>query len=73
MGVFIGTRVVVVPCQRCFCHRVPGLSPEYSHEGRLQTAITVKAITDATHNALILVGPITMGRIPHGPLGAVMT
>ena len=31
----------------------------------------VKAITNAARNVLILAGPVTMGRIPHGPPGAV--
>jgi hypothetical protein len=38
-GVFIGTRGAACPCQRHLDSRVPGLSPEYSHEGRLQTVI----------------------------------
>jgi hypothetical protein len=62
-----------VKCAHCHPYRVPGLSPEYSHEGRLQTVITVKAITDTTRNTLILAGPVIMGRIPHGPPGAVTT
>jgi hypothetical protein len=33
----------------------------------------VKAITDVARNALIPAGPVTVGRIPHGPPGAVMT
>jgi hypothetical protein len=45
------------------------LSPEYVHEGRLQTVITVAAITDTTRNTLIPAGPVTMGRISHGPPG----
>lgn len=28
-------------------------------------------VTDAARNALILAGPVTVGRIPHGPPGAV--
>jgi hypothetical protein len=46
MGVFIGTQGASCPCQRRLHPRVPGLSPEYSHEGRLQTVIKVKPITD---------------------------
>jgi hypothetical protein len=72
MGVFIGTRVAARPLSKTFiCPRVHGLSPEYSHEGRLQTVITVKAITNAVCNALILAGPVTLGRIPCGPSRAV--
>jgi hypothetical protein len=44
-----------------------------THEGRLHTVITVKAITNVALNALILAGPVTVGRIPHGPPGAVTT
>jgi hypothetical protein len=65
-GVFIGTRVAVCPCQRRLCPRVPSLFPEYSHEGRLQAVITVNPITDTTLIALVLAGPITMGRILMG-------
>jgi hypothetical protein len=67
MGVFIGTRVTTVLCQRRLCPRVPSLYPEYSHEGRLQTIITEKAITDTTRNMFIPAGPVTVGRIPLGP------
>jgi hypothetical protein len=52
---------------------VSDLSPEYSHEGRLQTVITVETITDAAHNVLILAGPVTMAQILHGPPGVVTT
>jgi hypothetical protein len=44
MGVFIGTRVSIVPRQGRLCPRVPGSSPEYSHKGRLQTVITEKLL-----------------------------
>jgi hypothetical protein len=43
-GVFIGTRVSFVPRQRRLYPRVPGVSPEYSHRGRLQTVITEKLL-----------------------------
>jgi hypothetical protein len=43
-GVFIGTRVSNVPRQGRLCPRVPGLSPEYSHKGGLQTVITEKLL-----------------------------
>jgi hypothetical protein len=46
--VFIGTRGAAGPCQRRLYPRVPGLSPEYSHKGRLQTVIKVNHITDTT-------------------------
>jgi hypothetical protein len=49
-GVFIGTRGTACPCQRHLDPRVPGLSPEYSHEGRLQTVITVNFIKDMAPN-----------------------
>jgi hypothetical protein len=72
-GVFIGTRVPTVPWQGRLCPRVPGLSSEYSHKGRLQTVITEKAITDVAHNTLIRAGPVTVGRILHGPPDATRT
>jgi hypothetical protein len=43
-GVFIGTRVSIVPRQGRLCPRVPELSLEYSHKGRLQTVITEKLL-----------------------------
>jgi hypothetical protein len=72
-GVFIGTRVSTVPWQGRLCPQVPGLSSEYSHKGRLQTVITEKAITDEAHNMLIRAGPVTVGRIPHGPPDTMRT
>jgi hypothetical protein len=72
-GVFIGTQAAACPCQRRLHPRVPGLSAKYSHEGRLQIVIKINLITDTTLIALVLAGPITMGRIPHGPLLAVTT
>jgi hypothetical protein len=65
--------VVAYPCQRHLHPRVPDISPENSHKGRLQIVIKVNLITDTTLIVLVLAGPITMGRIPHGPLLAVMT
>jgi hypothetical protein len=41
--------------------------------GRLQIVITEKAITDEARNTLIRVEPVTVGRIPHGPPGAMRT
>jgi hypothetical protein len=65
-GVFIGTRVPAVHRQGCLCPREPRVSSEYSHKGRLQTVITEKSITDEARNTLIPVGPVIVGRIPHG-------
>jgi hypothetical protein len=65
--IFIGTRGAVCPCQRRLDPRVPGLSTEYSHDGRLQIVIKVNLITDTTLIALVLARHITMGRITHGP------
>jgi hypothetical protein len=59
-GVFIGTRGAVCYCQRRLDPRVPSLSPEYSHEERLQMVIKVNPITDMTLIAPDLTGPITM-------------
>jgi hypothetical protein len=71
MGVFIGTRAAACPCQRRLHPRVPGLSPKYSHVGRLHIVIKDNLITDMTLIMLVLTEPITMGQIPHGPLLAV--
>jgi hypothetical protein len=71
MRVFIGTRVAVRPLSKTFMPSSTRFIHRIFPRGRLQAVITVKAITDTTLNALILVGPITMGRIPHGPPGAV--
>jgi hypothetical protein len=60
-GVFIGTRVSTVLWQGRLCPRVPRLSSEYSHKGRLQTVIIEKAITDEARNMLIRAGPVTVG------------
>jgi hypothetical protein len=68
MGVFIGTRGVACPCQRHLDPRVPGLSPEYSHEGRLQPVITIYFITDAAQLTHAHAGPSFVGRTIHGPL-----
>jgi hypothetical protein len=69
--VFIGTRGDACPCQRHLDPRVPGLSPEYSHEGRLQTVITVNFITDTVQITHVHVGPNSVGRTVHGPLSVV--
>jgi hypothetical protein len=41
--------------------------PVCPHEGRLQTVITVRAITNEARNALIRAGAVTVGRNSHGP------
>jgi hypothetical protein len=64
--VFIGTRVPIVLRQGRLCPREPRVSSEYSPKGRLQTVITERAITDEARNTLIPMGPVTVGRIPHG-------
>jgi hypothetical protein len=65
-GIFIGTRVPTVLGQGRLCPWVPRVSSEYSPNGRLQTVITKKAITDEARNMLIPAGPVTVGRIPLG-------
>jgi hypothetical protein len=50
------------------CPQPPKLSPEYSHKAGLQTVITgmplqIRPVTRGGH-----AGPVTMGRIPRGPL-----
>jgi hypothetical protein len=54
-------------CQRHLDPRVPGLSLEYSHKWRLQTVITINFITDTDLITPVHAGPISMGRIAHGP------
>jgi hypothetical protein len=71
--VFIGTRGVANPCQRHLDPRVPGLSPEYFHKGRLQTVITIYLIIDMTQFTHAHVGPSFMGRTVHGPLSVMRT
>jgi hypothetical protein len=66
--VLIGTRGAACPCQRHLDPQVPGLSPEYSHEGRLQTVITVNFITDTALIAHSHVGPNSVGQTVHGLL-----
>jgi hypothetical protein len=56
-GVFIGTRVPTVLWYGRLCPQVPGLSPEYSHMGRLQIVITEKAITDEARRKGISLTP----------------
>jgi hypothetical protein len=70
-GVFIGARESACPCQRHLDPRVPGLSLEYSHEGRLQTVITVNFITDTALITYVHAGPNSMGQIAHGPPSVV--
>jgi hypothetical protein len=50
------------------CPQLPRLSPEYSHKAGLQTVITGMPlqIRPVTHGGYA--GPVTMGRIAHGPL-----
>jgi hypothetical protein len=57
-GVFIGTRVSIVPRQGRLCPRVPGLSPKYSHKGRLQTIITKKLLQMRPVICLSMWGPL---------------
>jgi hypothetical protein len=50
------------------CPQLPRLSPEYSHKAGLQTVITgmplqIRPVTRGGY-----AGPVTMGRIAHGPL-----
>jgi hypothetical protein len=57
-GVFIGTRVSNVPRQGRLCPRVPGLSSEYSHKGRLHTVITEKLLHMRPVTCLSVRGPL---------------
>jgi hypothetical protein len=56
--VFIGTRESNVPRQGRLCPRVPGLSPEYSHKGGLQTVITEKLLQMRLVTCLSTQGPL---------------
>jgi hypothetical protein len=69
--VFIGTRGVACPCQRHLDPRLPGLSLECSHEGRLQPVIMVYFITDMAQPTHAHARPNFVGRIVHGPLPAL--
>ena len=57
-----------MPCQRHLDPRVPSLSPEYSHEGRLQPVITIYFITNAAQLTHAHAGPSFVGRTVYGPL-----
>jgi hypothetical protein len=57
-GVFIGTQVSNIPRQGHLCPWVPGLSPEYSHKGRLQTVITKKLLQMRPVTCLSTRGPL---------------
>jgi hypothetical protein len=69
--VLIRTRGVAYPYQRHLDPRVPGLSTEYSHKGRLQIVVTVKFITDTAQFMHAHVGPSFVGQTVHGPLSVV--
>jgi hypothetical protein len=56
--VFIDTRVSNVPRQGRLCPHVPGLSPEYSHKGGLQTVITEKLLQMRPVTCLSTRGPL---------------
>jgi hypothetical protein len=72
-GVFIGTRAAVCPLSKTFMPSSTRFIPRILPQGEVTCSHYSKAITDTTLNALIFVGPITMGRIPHGPPGAATT
>jgi hypothetical protein len=57
-GVFIGTRASNVPRQGRLCPRVPGLSLEYSHKGRLQTVVIEKLLQMRPVTCLSTRGPL---------------
>jgi hypothetical protein len=71
--VFIGTRAAACPLTKTFMPSSTWFVPRIFSRGEVTGSHYGKTITDTTLNALILVGPITMGRIPHGPLVAVTT
>jgi hypothetical protein len=71
--VFIGTRAAVCPLSKTFMPSSNRFIPRILPRGEVTCSHYGKAITDTALNALIFVGPITMGRIPHWPPRAVMT
>jgi hypothetical protein len=70
-GVFIGTRATACPLTKMFMPSSIWFIPIIFPRGEVTDSHYDKAITETALNALILVGPITMGRIPHGPLVVV--
>jgi hypothetical protein len=70
-GVFIGARGAACPYQRHLDPRAPSLSSEYSHEGGLQTDITIYFITDTAQYTHVHAGPSFVGRTVHGPPSVV--
>jgi hypothetical protein len=72
-GVFIGTRVAACSLSKMFMLSSTRFIPRIFPRGEVTGNHYGKAITDMARNTLILAGPITMGRIPHGPPGAVRT
>jgi hypothetical protein len=72
-GVFIGTRAAACPLTKTFMPSSTRFIPRIFPRGEVTGSHYGKAITDTAPNALILAGPITMGRIPHGPPVAVTT
>jgi hypothetical protein len=66
MGVFIGTRGAACPCKKHLDPRLPSLSSEYSHEGRLQRVITTYFITDMSQPTLLTRGPATWDELYMG-------
>jgi hypothetical protein len=72
-GVFIGTRAAACPLTKTFMPSSTWFIPRIFPRGEVIGNHYGIAITDTTLNTLILVGPIVMGRIPHGPPVAVMT
>jgi hypothetical protein len=72
-GVFIGTRAAACPLTKTFMPSSTRFIPRIFSRGEVTGSHYGKVITDTAPNALILAGPITMGRIPHGPPVAVTT
>jgi hypothetical protein len=66
MGVFIGTRASNFPRQGQLCPWVPGLSPEYSHKGGLQTVITEKLLQMRPVSYLSTQGPLQWAKFHVG-------
>jgi hypothetical protein len=72
-GVFISTRAAACPLSKTFMPSSTRFIPRIFQRGEVTISHYGKAITDMALNPLIFAGPITMGRIPHGPPGVVTT
>jgi hypothetical protein len=64
--------VAACPLSKTFMPSNTRFIPRIFPRGEVTCSHYGKAIPDTSRNVLILAGPITMGRFPHGPPRAVM-